>query len=42
MHDSGYAFIVDPNSDTEENIIHIAKECPAMAIAVLRDGTQIV
>ena len=42
MHVSGYAVIVDPNGDTEENIIHIAKKCPAMAIAVFRDDSQIV
>ena len=42
MHDSGYAVIVDPNGDTEENTIRIAKECPAMAIAVFRDDIQIV
>lgn len=42
LHNRGYALVVDPAGDTEENIIRAARVCPAMAISVFRDGTQVV
>jgi ferredoxin len=38
----GTAFVVDPDAAPEEKVIEAAQHCPNFAIAVFKDGKQIV
>lgn len=35
------AMVIDPNADTEANIVYAAKGCPTLAITVFKDGAKI-
>ena len=42
LDDDGIAFVVDPNSASEDTIVTIARKCPSQAISVRRDdGTRL-
>ena len=38
LDDEGISTVVDPNANTEENVLLAARSCPTQVIAVRRDG----
>jgi ferredoxin len=42
LDDDSVAFVVDPATSSEEQIIAAARKCPTHAIAVRRDGVTLV
>lgn len=38
LDDEGVAVVLDPQANTEENLLLAARSCPTQSIAVYRDG----